>query len=216
MPWNNTHKILFIHIPKTAGSSLETALEIYGKKEFGYETKNGKAIQHYLWKDYKKEYPHIFNTYTKISIVRNPYTRFLSEYYWCEIEGVGKKSNQEFDDFLSFAEEVVKGKKYNDSIYHDHFIPQYHFIYDASKQEIVTDKLFYFENIDVLKNFLKNQNQKLPHALKTKKNKLVLNQVQKDRIYNLYKEDFKILNYKQEFNKENRLISFMKKIGIIN
>lgn len=61
-------RFLFVHIPKTAGSSLGEAL--------GCEWQNHKDIRRY-----RRELPsEQFLTYFKFAIVRNPWERLLSDY----------------------------------------------------------------------------------------------------------------------------------------
>ena len=71
------YKTIFIHIPKNAGTSINTyflgepaEIEIRGKKAFKHET----------IKDVKRDYSKIYNSYTKFAIIRNPYERMVSWY----------------------------------------------------------------------------------------------------------------------------------------
>jgi hypothetical protein len=61
-------RFIFVHIPKTAGSSLSHAL--------GLDWQNHKDIARY-----KKELsPSIFDDFFKFTVVRNPWARLVSEY----------------------------------------------------------------------------------------------------------------------------------------
>ena len=51
MPYNKEKQLLFIHIPKCGGTSIEKSLGSFS--EIGVGIKNGKAIQHYTLKDYQ-------------------------------------------------------------------------------------------------------------------------------------------------------------------
>ena len=100
MVWKSNIKLLFIHIPKTGGDSIESWLfnkyieNGYGlseikNKDFNYinrSRKNNKRALHHLT---IKEVEYIFkkqndklDQFFKFSICRNPYQRFISEFNW--------------------------------------------------------------------------------------------------------------------------------------
>jgi hypothetical protein len=197
MVWIENKNLLFIHVPKTGGTSIETMLGALNS-QCGYGIKNRKAMQHYLWNDFLKIFgQQRFNRYFKFSVVRNPYDRFLSEYYWTPIKGLGNKSKQSIDDFIKCVEEIVKNRRFNATVSHDHFIPQVEYIYDSEKN-LKVNKLFKFENFNEVLDFLsKRYNIKKIDKVcnSTTKDKLKLTEVQKDRIYKIYEKDFKILCY---------------------
>ena len=49
----------------------------------------------------KSLFPDLFKKYYKFSVVRNPYDRLLSEYYWCKIPNVGYKFGKTKMEFLN-------------------------------------------------------------------------------------------------------------------
>ena len=65
------HKTIFIHIPKNAGTSVKA---FFGNKEFYHKHKTIKEV--------KDENPEIYNSYKKFTIVRNPYDRMVSWYFY--------------------------------------------------------------------------------------------------------------------------------------
>jgi len=89
MPINNNYTILFIHIPKCAGTSIEKFFDMQ-KLELLYLAKDIYKInniafspQHLRGKDLKEKYAKdIFDDYFKFSFVRNPYDRLVSEYFY--------------------------------------------------------------------------------------------------------------------------------------
>ena len=127
MVWSHEKKLIFVHIPKTGGTTIEYYLDLM-KSDNGYCIKNNKAYQHFTWNDYKLLLgDEIYSKYFKFSIVRNPINRCISEYYWTRLK-FGFKSGCSFDKFLSEVEKIVKNKKYNESKFHDHFQHQSDFI----------------------------------------------------------------------------------------
>lgn len=191
-------KCIFIHIPKTAGTSVEQFIRDNGKNEIYYfGVKNKRSLHHYTSLDLKKEIPTFFNSYYKFSIVRNPYDRLLSEYYWTPIKDIGYKSGATKAEFLDYVSNIVKNNLYSNNIYNEHFIPQYMFVYG---KKLLVDNIFKYEDLEFVKEFLKkklNINNEFPILNKSKFEKEGWNERQKERIYKLYSHDFILFNYKK-------------------
>jgi len=92
MPVNHENKVIFIHIPKTGGTSIQKFLNLTLSNEAGSkkeqmdyfnEQKIDYAYHHpsaYAYKKYVlKEY---FEKYFKFTFVRNPYDRCVSEFFY--------------------------------------------------------------------------------------------------------------------------------------
>ena len=189
-------KCIFIHIPKTAGTSIEQFLKDNGKNSIDYHgVRDGRSMHHYTAIDFKRELPWHFNDYYKFSIVRNPYDRLLSEYYWTPIPNVGYKSGKTKAEFLNYVSHIVKNNLFFQNIYNDHFIPQFMFVYD---KKLLVDHIFKFENMNLIVDFLKKKleiENDLPILNKSKIKKEYWNNKQKERIYKIYKNDFILFNY---------------------
>lgn len=198
MVYSHKYKSIFIHIPKCGGTTIEQSLNLIDMQS-GYGIEKGKAMQHYTWSDYIDKLGHdVFNDYYKFAIVRNPYDRVISEYYWCYIQNVGYKHGQSLDDFITYLEKMVTTKNYNETIWHDHFMPQYLYIYDK-KYNIKVDKVFKMEDfLEVDKFILNKYGIKITQKHNTgdyDKSKIHLTDIQKEKIYNLYKTDFVLFGY---------------------
>ena len=195
-------KVIFVHVPKTAGSSMEKFIldkdldcmdpeELYGVDE------NGRALQHLMASDIKQIVPN-YAQYFSFSIVRNPYERIVSEYFWCPIEDVGHKGDQTFDEFLSYAKHVVLTQNYFANAFTDHFIPQYKFVYDDQMNKIV-NHVGRFENLDKTVRIVRrkmNLEKPFPKLNARRSNERVnLTRDQKNTIYDLYKKDFELFGY---------------------
>lgn len=195
----HTRKIIFIHIPKTAGSSIEHLLRDEGKYELDFiGVRNGRSTHHYMGIELKLILKELYPTYYKFSFVRNPYDRLISEYFWCRINNVGHKFNKTFDEFLDYVEDVIKNKNFFKPIENDHFIPQYSFLFFNNK--LLVNNIFKYEDIETVAPLIKKRlkiKTKLQHLNKSIKNEITLTQEQKERIYNLYKIDFQTFNYEK-------------------
>jgi hypothetical protein len=192
-------KIIFIHIPKTAGSSIEHLLRDEGKYELDFiGVRNGRSTHHYMGIELKLTLKELYPSYYKFSFVRNPYDRLISEYFWCRIKNVGHKFNKTFDEFLDYVEDVIKNKKFFIHIENDHFIPQYSFLFFNNK--LLVNNIFKYEDIETIVPLIRKRlkiKTELQHLNKSKKNEITLTQEQKDRIYNLYQIDFQTFNYEK-------------------
>ena len=197
MVWCDKHKIIFIHIPKTGGTSIEKSLNISNIKN-GYGIKDNKAVQHFTWYNYQKHINDKFNAYYKFTIVRNPYEKVLSDYFWLKNIAhldVDNYQNKTFDEYLDYCDFIVKNNLYNKTIYHDHFMPQNEFIY--KNDILMINKILRFENFEYIKKFMKLRYKvNVIHENKnnSKKN-ITLTELQKDKIYKIYEKDFILLKY---------------------
>ena len=138
MPYYQNKNILFIHIPKTGGTSIENfffkkfnvvpcfqSLHSDGQalKEIPY------SLQHSTFNDIKtnNKYFNInFNNLTIISSVRNPYDRIISHLFFKKL--IKKDENPEI------VEQILKDLliRKNYFKYDNHITPQYIFIMDKN------------------------------------------------------------------------------------
>ena len=141
-------KLIFIHIPKTGGTSVENIISNENDKKPSnlYGLKDNKILQ-YLSATEVKDLFEDYDRYLKFVIVRNPYDRIISEYYNCNNKNIGFKSKQSFDDFLKYVEGIVNNKKYNYLDNTFNFMPQYKFVYDKDL-ELIVDNIFYYEKFE--------------------------------------------------------------------
>jgi len=107
MPILHNAKIIFVHIPKTGGGTIEKTLGIYGNDNNGnweadhsilYGRYKNKFLQHLTISEIKELKKKEFDTYRKVSFVRNPYDKIISEYLW-RIQVYGKRK-LEFKEFI--------------------------------------------------------------------------------------------------------------------
>lgn len=211
MPYfkNQNINILFIHIPKTGGTSIENFLSKKYNIELNLnslhkETSNfnpllpgiyGKAsLQHQ-----KLETLHKFKGLLKINfqnltiftIVRNPYNRLVSDLFFFKLIKKDSKPNQVFEVIKKY----LKSNKMD-----NHNIPQNEFI--LINNEIPDDvKVLKLENLneDIKKQkleFLNNFNiQKNKGKINQNKYLSYLNRDSINLINKFYHKDFELFNY---------------------
>ena len=206
MPYYKAINILFIHIPKTGGTSLENYLKTICKQTL-YLTKqeienkniipnNNISYQHQTYRTllkYKKILNIDFTNVKIITIVRNPYNRAVSDLFYFKLINV-KSSPQ--DVFIKLKEFINS----NYDKYDNHNLPQYEYIIDTDGKINNDIKIFRCENLknEIIKYGLHrfNNNENTNKAGKIDYNKY-LNKNSISLINNYYKKDFELFNYKQ-------------------
>ncbi|WP_461517348.1 sulfotransferase family 2 domain-containing protein [Porticoccus sp.] len=113
-------KAVYVHVPKTAGSSI-AALLFPDEKDFGHMP--------YAW--YERLEPKINSDYFTFSFVRNPWDRLVSAYHYIRSGGAPKRDKKlslMFADFKNFDDFVDKWVNEDNINSHLHFIPQSRFL----------------------------------------------------------------------------------------
>jgi hypothetical protein len=136
--WPNEHHAIFIHLPKTAGTSVSHALGL-------------SASRHVPADAYRIANPKKFAHFFKFAFVRNPYDRLLSSYAFLVNGGMNDDDArfaaahvQPFETFSQFVTEgLARDPKIRDWV---HFRPQAEFVCDASGR-ILMDFIGRFECI---------------------------------------------------------------------
>ena len=168
MPICKKNKILFVHIPKCAGTSIAKSLNIYSENNFPANMEilygiHNNTVLHSLCLEYYNEYINDnLMEYNIITCVRNPYERVLSDYMWCNR---GFKGILEFCKFIKITIETKKKFEFmffDSKKYINHLLPQYEYINNTH----LNVNVLRMENID--EDFKKIfPNIKLCHENKT-------------------------------------------------
>lgn len=116
----NKNRCIFIHVPKTAGTSILLALG-----------DNGKSRLHLPWHVFLSANQKKFDDYFKFSFVRNPWDRAWSAYNYLR-NGGNKASDVEvskkISEFTNFDQFLKKGLGYGYFRNHILFLPQSQFL----------------------------------------------------------------------------------------
>lgn len=211
---SHKHQVIFIHIPKCAGSSIEKffgiskishkwdkANRLYLK---GWDSVHKIHLQHAKASDLLDKRlieKKVWDEYFKFAIVRNPWDRAYSDYLWMMKD---RKVKGSFEDYVladgPFKKHLLDGhNKHNRA---DHLTPQYKFIYDQ-KGELMVDFVGRFETLQTdfekICERLEISDAKLPHEKKSKVKKLhyseFMNATQKNLVADIYAEDIALFNY---------------------
>jgi len=209
MPYFPKHHILFVHIPKTGGTSIECCLGDYNGGTFvnpnvTLYTRYGKndiipnpvfqsfSLQHQFYSTlymYRKECDVVFdNALRVVSCVRNPYDRAMSALFYHKLVTRGSSPEEvcvALDGFLRASPET----------YDNHATPQYKFITDDTENV--------YDNITVLRTETLSQQMK-EYGFEIKRHLLrskvpcyddYLNEDSRAMIRQHYEKDFTLFGY---------------------
>ena len=196
-------KFLFVHVPKTAGSSINHVLK---RNDLNTGWKRDKEFNFHdpLFSLERRNPEALMNHSFKFTVVRNPFTRTYSCYqYFNKVN----KEKVSFSDYLHFA----RVKKFPDVCGDVEFwrtpmlfYPQTFFLYNM-EGKIGVDKIYKYEDLSPLKKMISKRLKRkmdLPH----------MNHAKKEGYYESYTEeninivreifsiDFLNFNYSLKFN----------------
>ena len=148
--------VLFVHIPKTGGTSIEryfsrkfniplNSNSLYGKLNDTTKLKNNVAIrsslQHITYKQmvkYNKVFNIDFDKIKIIAIVRNPYERIVSDlFFWHKIT-INSSKEEVFHKIIKYLASTSLD---------NHNMPQHNFLRDANKNIVANIQLLKTENL---------------------------------------------------------------------
>jgi hypothetical protein len=218
MPVFHKHKLIHIHIPKTAGTAIEAYFHEIGDMKWGPESWVGQANKHGRW----YEFQHLslqelrtlanaaFDGYMSFAVVRDPYTRMISDYLWRRWiqHQYPDSATQFFDSFETFLKAIPKDintnwldhilgadKKWANFLIH--IRPQYQYVSD-SEGNCLVDEILKFEHLHLdmarlLKRYgLSTNSIKSPQIRGLKE---YYNRAQLDLINESYAKDFEYYSY---------------------
>jgi hypothetical protein len=168
---DDKHKFIFIHIPKTGGTSIE--------KVFNRQMK--RHCKHLTMSDYENELKSDIEKYFIFSVIRNPWDRILSYYFWRKWGG-GRLSSEgkSFKSWIDLIVKVDKSQMQESNNYCDNESQCRNFMMAIDSQfnsltidgELTIDYLIRFENFQDDFNIVCDKigitRQKLPHKNKKK------------------------------------------------
>ena len=150
------NNVLFIHIPKTAGTYIEDTLKKFEKQQnFGYIKEYKSYKQHFTYNEYVNFYGKFFIDKLNIfTIIRDPYDRLYSAYKQKYSKSSDPKliemfKSNDFEDFvLNKLENILNNNNYYLGNI-DHILPQTKFIENSTNLTI-----FPYKKIHNINNYL--------------------------------------------------------------
>ena len=201
----------FIHIPKTAGSSISyMGHKIGWGKYFQITTSTKIPIMGSFWHipiRYWNENP--YTGFKLFTIVRNPYYRILSEFkHQLRISNILEIYTVTCDFFNEWIDDKFDMLQKYPHLDDNHFLPQSEFVFDKNNVQII-DHILHFEKLDeeleqlILQYDLKINSQKeseskLPHLKIGCHTMMTINDISDnniDKINKYYADDFNNFGY---------------------
>jgi hypothetical protein len=215
MPVSHKHQAIFVHIPRTAGSSIAQVMGVCGDDNQGtltpvrvdmlYGLEGTKALQHLNARGIQKRLgSDVYDRYYKFTVVRNPYDRAVSEYHvrkrlmpWVKMS---------FKDFV--MDRITQSGRFNwkslfrskgERALEDQFESQFDFVHDE-KGKLMVDFIAKYESLEA--DFQKICNKlgvqgKLP-VMNTSKHDDYRSYYDSDtirRIADIYQKDLEVFKY---------------------
>lgn len=188
----NEKECIFIHIPKSAGQSI--ALAMFGDRHPG----------HWAFKDYEWENAKKSRDFFTFCLVRNPYDRLMSAYYYLMSHTESELDQYFVDECLSkyktFEEFVLKGLDDEEVAAWVHFIPQIKFITDKNGK-VAINYIGKLEDIDGFSKRIKKELNLSVLEIKKINTSKKLNPEDeytaemKQKVYEFYEQDFRMFKY---------------------
>ena len=203
MPVFHDHKIVFFHIGKTGGFSVEKALGI-GQLDYRvfdehwvHGLNKGVMTQH-ARPGYVKQMvgDEIFREYFKFTVVRNPWNRMVSAYNY--LINMHQKRFESFEKWLEHKHEMVIRNKYKEG---SHYIPQVEYLTDSAGNPCCNQVIRFEALSDGFNNICDGIGIKasLPHLNKSKHgSRGMYTEHTKTLVNEMYENDIERFNYKFE------------------
>lgn len=136
--------MIFVHVPKTAGTSIEKMFGALDGKKIKFEKSKKeinmnkfRAEKHYDVTDMEFKYKDFIENYFKWTIVRNPWEREYSFY------NMTKSYRKKEKTFLEYLEETKKNKR--SKVLQN----QINFIFNKRNKKLMVDKIVRYEKLAV-------------------------------------------------------------------
>jgi len=198
MPLFIKNKLLFIHIPRTGGTSIEKFLERKGETislftATGSIFINKHTPQHCTFRELE-DLGCISNDVRIFSILRNPIDRTISDYFYFKEHR--PDIFETFKNFNGFLNKYLNEN--NSSLFDNHNLSNYEYLADHTG--IISEKITIFKFFDIpeIEKFLGFKGLSQFNHYKTLKEPLEISKKNLKRMKDYFSEDFNLFDYAGE------------------
>lgn len=211
MPISYTYNTIFIHNPRCAGTTIEKILGTCSPKEYLFFKKNIKSgeknPQYFTYLELKNNLDIKWDEFFVFSIVRNPYSRFVSEYnHRKHLFSKSRKQIYNPVNFATFVKSLDLSTSERVKMFDGHLETQTNFLKNQANVIEPSIRIFKFENLEPClamleektgvsyKNYFwskKSMDETPYQEFYTPETKSI--------VYNFYKEDFDNFGYNSEY-----------------
>ena len=153
MPICHKNRFIFIHIPRCAGTSIESYFRLQRLKNLYGVINSGEqsiTLQHLTPLDLRQSGlvdDDTLQTYFKFTIIRDPFDRLASDYFWQQRHDVHQLfAGISFPEYLQIAAETIENGGYFDGMHMDHFRPMAD--YCISGETLLVDDILLLDDIE--------------------------------------------------------------------
>ena len=153
-------KYILVHIPKTSGQSINTAMNPADPRMKEIKLPDAPFHHHWTAGEIKRAFPKEFESYFKFAVVRHPLDRIVSEYSFYKTGRMGNKFRywgRSLVPTLTFSQFISDVKDHCwDHPEHGircRYYPQVNYLYDG-EGNLMVDKVFRFEDRQEIDDFI--------------------------------------------------------------
>lgn len=223
MPYNKKLNVIFVHIPKCAGTTIGQSLDMTIKEQLSYygptgyypilhkrykqyfsEVEYAKLLkrppQHFTINEIKKILGNV-NSYFVFSVVRNPYDKLVSAFNKIKVQYAAKPELSSFENFVNSYLVIKNNSPILDDIYNGHILPQSFFLLNELNELSDINAIYKYENIQECFSKIQELNPNVPILYSNKGTDDQENYDSyytaelKDKVYAYYKQDFDLFGY---------------------
>ena len=218
MPVYHRHSLVHIHIPKAGGTAIESLFSDLGDLTWDKTCWIGQEFANNRWYEYQHlsiQELHLlsdeaFRHHASFAVVRNPYTRLVSDFYWRQAIHKAYPDQpipafDSFEDFLRFIPGDINvnwlGHIHRANQAQANFLihtrPQYQFIEEGGEPFAVNHILRFERFGDEMDNFLSQMGIQNTH-IRNPEQKDIKGHFDRsllDRVNRIYERDFELFGY---------------------